>query len=194
MAASSSSFIPTPHADNEGEEHPTGTSLHWPPTKFNLYDPERRDQEPTDFVYDVLKLHKQLKLGMSEEALVDHIFVSTEPQVQDYVEVRNPQNTVQLLEVLSKFDIRAKQSEIRGIVILLKDEVGMSVGCLTLIIKDPGASFWKTFFNTWKLIAVLFTRRRKPVTPSTLYATPLHLSQSTNYLGVLLETTHHIRV
>ncbi|GFY22315.1 uncharacterized protein TNCV_3299551 [Trichonephila clavipes] len=29
---------------------------------------QRRDQEPTDFVYDLLKLHKQLKLGMSEEA------------------------------------------------------------------------------------------------------------------------------
>ncbi|GFS71050.1 putative transposable element [Trichonephila clavipes] len=43
---------------------------------------------------------------MSEEALVDHIFVRLEPQVQDYVEVRNPQNTVQLLEMLSKFEER----------------------------------------------------------------------------------------
>ncbi|GFT20832.1 retrovirus-related Pol polyprotein from transposon opus [Trichonephila clavipes] len=37
-----------------------------------------------------------------EEALVKHIFVILEPQVQAYVEVRNPQNTVQLLEVLAK--------------------------------------------------------------------------------------------
>ncbi|GFS85461.1 uncharacterized protein TNCV_2793401 [Trichonephila clavipes] len=43
---------------------------------------------------------------MSEEALVDHIFVRLEPQVQDYVEVRIPQKTVQLLEVLSKFEER----------------------------------------------------------------------------------------
>ncbi|GFX74809.1 uncharacterized protein TNCV_636361 [Trichonephila clavipes] len=43
---------------------------------------------------------------MSEEALVDHIFVRLKPQVQDYVKVRNPQNTVQLLEVLSKFEER----------------------------------------------------------------------------------------
>ncbi|GFW78810.1 uncharacterized protein TNCV_4262301 [Trichonephila clavipes] len=74
---------------------------------------------------------------MSEEALVDHIFVRLEPQVQDYVEVRNPQNTVQLLEVLSKFEERyscAKQCGVRGIVIMLKDEVGMSVGCLMLMI------------------------------------------------------------
>ncbi|GFT01947.1 uncharacterized protein TNCV_3056901 [Trichonephila clavipes] len=67
---------------------------------------QRRDQEPTDFIYDLLKLHKQLGLGMSEEALVDHIFVRLEPQVQDYVEVRNPQDTIQLLEVLSKFEER----------------------------------------------------------------------------------------
>ncbi|GFX69489.1 uncharacterized protein TNCV_380581 [Trichonephila clavipes] len=67
---------------------------------------KRRDQEPKDFAYDLLKLNKKLNLGMSEKALVDHIFVRLEPQVQDYVEVRNPQNTFQLLEVLSKFERR----------------------------------------------------------------------------------------
>ncbi|GFW73891.1 uncharacterized protein TNCV_48801 [Trichonephila clavipes] len=67
---------------------------------------QRRDQEPTYFIYDLLKLQKQLRLGMSKEVLVNHIFVRLEPQVQDYVEVRNPQNTVQLLEVLSKFEER----------------------------------------------------------------------------------------
>ncbi|GFX21704.1 uncharacterized protein TNCV_1200841 [Trichonephila clavipes] len=51
---------------------------------------------------------------MSEKALVDHIFVSLEPQVQDYVEVRNPQNTVQLLEVLAKFEERYSGKAIRG--------------------------------------------------------------------------------
>ncbi|GFW85316.1 uncharacterized protein TNCV_3250531 [Trichonephila clavipes] len=43
---------------------------------------------------------------MSKKALVDHIFVRLEPQVQDYVEVRNPQNAIQLLEVLAKFEER----------------------------------------------------------------------------------------
>ncbi|GFT44630.1 uncharacterized protein TNCV_5084141 [Trichonephila clavipes] len=43
---------------------------------------------------------------MSEKALVDHIFVRLESQVQDYVEVRNPQNAIQLLEVLAKFEER----------------------------------------------------------------------------------------
>ncbi|GFV63361.1 uncharacterized protein TNCV_3286031 [Trichonephila clavipes] len=67
---------------------------------------QRQNQEPTDFVYDLLKLHKKLELGMSEKALVDHIFVRLEPQVQDYVEVRNSQTAIQLLEVLAKFEER----------------------------------------------------------------------------------------
>ncbi|GFY32088.1 uncharacterized protein TNCV_2622251 [Trichonephila clavipes] len=51
---------------------------------------------------------------MSEEALVDLIFVRLEPQVQDYVEARNPQNTAQLLEVLSKFEERYSCKTMRG--------------------------------------------------------------------------------
>ncbi|GFY17650.1 uncharacterized protein TNCV_1073851 [Trichonephila clavipes] len=43
---------------------------------------------------------------MSEKALVDHIFVRLEPHVQDYVEVRNAQTAIQLLEVLAKFEER----------------------------------------------------------------------------------------
>ncbi|GFX52687.1 uncharacterized protein TNCV_3979901 [Trichonephila clavipes] len=67
---------------------------------------KRQKQEPTDFVYDLLKTHKKLELWMSEKALVGHIFVRLEPQVQDYVEVRNPQTAIQLLEVLAKFEER----------------------------------------------------------------------------------------
>ncbi|GFS49557.1 uncharacterized protein TNCV_2968471 [Trichonephila clavipes] len=57
---------------------------------------QRQNQEPTDFVYDLLKLNRKLELGMSEKALVDHSFVRLEPQVQDYGEVRNPQTVIQL--------------------------------------------------------------------------------------------------
>ncbi|GFY32943.1 uncharacterized protein TNCV_2876921 [Trichonephila clavipes] len=67
---------------------------------------QRQNQVPTDFVYDLLKLQKKLELVMFEKALVDHIFVRLEPLVQDYVEVRNPQNAIQLLEVLAKFEER----------------------------------------------------------------------------------------
>ncbi|GFX47747.1 uncharacterized protein TNCV_700011 [Trichonephila clavipes] len=62
-------------------------------TRFNASQ-QGQSQEPTDFVYDLLKSHKRLELGMSEKVLGDHIFVRVEPQVQDYVEVRNPENTV----------------------------------------------------------------------------------------------------
>ncbi|GFU75571.1 uncharacterized protein TNCV_2862861 [Trichonephila clavipes] len=62
---------------------------------------QRQNQEPT-----MLKLHKKLELGMSEKTFVDHIFVRLEPQVQDYVEVRNPQTAIQLLEVFAKFEER----------------------------------------------------------------------------------------
>ncbi|GFU47469.1 uncharacterized protein TNCV_3883471 [Trichonephila clavipes] len=55
-----------------------------------------------------------LELGISEKALVDHIFVRLEPQVQDYVEVRNPQNAVQLSEVLAEFEERYSCKAIRG--------------------------------------------------------------------------------
>ncbi|GFY21169.1 uncharacterized protein TNCV_3992131 [Trichonephila clavipes] len=99
---------------------------------------QRRDQEPTDFVYDLLKLNKKLDLRMSEKALVDHIFVILEPKVQDYVEVRNPENTVQLRDVFSKFekDIHANQCGVRVIVIMLKDEVGMCVECVMVMIGE----------------------------------------------------------
>ncbi|GFW67258.1 uncharacterized protein TNCV_2698681 [Trichonephila clavipes] len=67
---------------------------------------QRQNQEQTDFVYDLLKLHKKLELELPEKALVDHIFVRLEPQVQDYVEVCNPQTANKLLEVLAKFEER----------------------------------------------------------------------------------------
>ncbi|GFU99246.1 uncharacterized protein TNCV_795861 [Trichonephila clavipes] len=57
---------------------------------------------------------QKLELGMSEKDLVDHTLVRLEPQVQDYVEVRNPQNTIQLLEVLAKFEERYSGKAIRG--------------------------------------------------------------------------------
>ncbi|PRD28863.1 UNVERIFIED_CONTAM: hypothetical protein NCL1_31159 [Trichonephila clavipes] len=45
------------------------------------------------FCLQFVKNTKKLERGMSEKVLVDHIFVRLEPQVQDYVEGRNPENT-----------------------------------------------------------------------------------------------------
>ncbi|GFX23888.1 uncharacterized protein TNCV_2729931 [Trichonephila clavipes] len=71
-------------------------------------------QEPTYFIYDILKIHKKLGLGISEDALVNHIFVRLEPQIQDYIEVRNPKTTAQLLEVMAKFEERYPYKEMQG--------------------------------------------------------------------------------
>ncbi|GFT30352.1 uncharacterized protein TNCV_2376521 [Trichonephila clavipes] len=119
MATPGSSFSPTllGHEENVGVgQSSRANALQWRPARFSFPNPEAggaaglrvllesRDQELTDFIYDLLKVHKELGLSTSEEALVDYIFVRLEPQVQDYIEVRNPKTTAQLLEVLAKFE------------------------------------------------------------------------------------------
>ncbi|GFV62172.1 uncharacterized protein TNCV_3075061 [Trichonephila clavipes] len=47
---------------------------------------QKHNQRPSDFVYELLKLHKQLKLDMEEEKLLDHVISRLEPQLLDYVE------------------------------------------------------------------------------------------------------------
>ncbi|GFT09364.1 probable RNA-directed DNA polymerase from transposon BS [Trichonephila clavipes] len=55
---------------------------------------------------------------------------------------------------------------------------------------------WKIKINVYKTVAVLFTKRLKPVTPPTLYSTPLQWSKNTKYLGLILDKNltckHHI--
>ncbi|GFW51206.1 uncharacterized protein TNCV_3594881 [Trichonephila clavipes] len=58
---------------------------------------------------------KKLGLSISKNALVDHIFVRLKPQVLDYVEVRNPETTAQLLEVLAKFEERYAFKKLQGL-------------------------------------------------------------------------------
>ncbi|GFU98463.1 uncharacterized protein TNCV_3652941 [Trichonephila clavipes] len=72
---------------------------------------------------------------MSEKSLVDHIFVRLEPQVQDYVEVRNPQNTIQLSEV-AKFVERysCKATLVSRNSYNVEGRGWNSVGCLMLVI------------------------------------------------------------
>ncbi|GFX09123.1 uncharacterized protein TNCV_4167021 [Trichonephila clavipes] len=63
---------------------------------------QTHNQKPSDFVYDLLKIHKILKLEMTEEKFIDHIISRLEPQILDYVEVRHPQNTSNLLQIIHK--------------------------------------------------------------------------------------------
>ncbi|GFS88389.1 transposable element Tcb1 transposase [Trichonephila clavipes] len=74
---------------------------------------QRRDQQPSDFIYELLKIHKVLKLEMSEEKLIDHVVSRLEPQILDYVEI-HPRNTVNLLQIVDKYEERFMHRQIRG--------------------------------------------------------------------------------
>ncbi|GFW26189.1 uncharacterized protein TNCV_3396851 [Trichonephila clavipes] len=91
---------------------------------------------PSDFIYDLLKTHKHLGLNVSEAGLVKHIMARLEPQVQNYVEVRNPTTRALLLQVISnlKKDIRPGKLRVR-VKIIRKDEIGNCFGGLPTIIE-----------------------------------------------------------
>ncbi|GFW57293.1 uncharacterized protein TNCV_542071 [Trichonephila clavipes] len=51
---------------------------------------------------------------MSEEKLIDHVVSRLEPQILDYVEVRHPRNTANLLQIVDKYEERFMHRQIRG--------------------------------------------------------------------------------
>ncbi|GFV82292.1 uncharacterized protein TNCV_3442821 [Trichonephila clavipes] len=69
---------------------------------------QKHNQKLSDFVYNMLcvcvKIHKILKLKMTEEKLMDHIISRLEPQILDYVEVMNPQTTSNFLQIIVKYE------------------------------------------------------------------------------------------
>ncbi|GFT13358.1 uncharacterized protein TNCV_1551041 [Trichonephila clavipes] len=73
-----------------------------------------QNQRPSDFVYELLKIHKNIKLEGAEEKLLDHIISRLEPQLLDYVEVRHPQTTFSLLQLIDKYEERFQNRMIRG--------------------------------------------------------------------------------
>ncbi|GFW15128.1 uncharacterized protein TNCV_172751 [Trichonephila clavipes] len=75
---------------------------------------QKHNQKSSDFVYDLLKIRKILKLEMTEEKLIDYIISRLEPQILDYVEVRNPQTTAHLLQIIDKYEERFLNRKIRG--------------------------------------------------------------------------------
>ncbi|GFT57537.1 uncharacterized protein TNCV_803861 [Trichonephila clavipes] len=75
---------------------------------------QKHNQKPSDFVYDLLKIHKILKLEMTKEKLINHIISRLEPQILDYVDVRHPQTTSSLLQIIDKYEERFLNRKIRG--------------------------------------------------------------------------------
>ncbi|GFX44025.1 uncharacterized protein TNCV_4118211 [Trichonephila clavipes] len=74
---------------------------------------QKHNQKPSDFVYDLLKIHKILKLEMTEEKLLDHVISRLEPQILDYVEIRHLQTTSNL-QIIDKYEERFLNRKIRG--------------------------------------------------------------------------------
>ncbi|GFU94799.1 uncharacterized protein TNCV_4552511 [Trichonephila clavipes] len=75
---------------------------------------QKHNQKPSDFVYDLLKIQKILKLEMTEKKLLDHVISSLELQILDYVEVRYPQTTSNVLQIIDKCEERFLNRKIRG--------------------------------------------------------------------------------
>ncbi|GFT99097.1 uncharacterized protein TNCV_3794511 [Trichonephila clavipes] len=75
---------------------------------------QKHNQKPSDFVNDLLKIYKILKLEMTEEKLIDYIISRLEPQILDYKEVRSPQTTSNLLKIIDKYEERFLNRKIRG--------------------------------------------------------------------------------
>ncbi|GFX10156.1 uncharacterized protein TNCV_1865541 [Trichonephila clavipes] len=51
---------------------------------------------------------------MAEEKLLDHVISRLEPQILDYVEVRHPQTTSNLLQIIEKYTERFLNRRTRG--------------------------------------------------------------------------------
>ncbi|GFY25043.1 uncharacterized protein TNCV_2692341 [Trichonephila clavipes] len=66
------------------------------------------------FTERFLVIHKNLKLEMAEEKLLDHTISRLEPQLLEYGEVRQPQITSSLLQVIDKYDERFLNRMTRG--------------------------------------------------------------------------------
>ncbi|GFT70157.1 uncharacterized protein TNCV_3456221 [Trichonephila clavipes] len=71
--------------------HLLGRALDW----YQMFGSPKTEPGANGFCLRFAEIAKKLELGMSEKALVARTFDRLEPQVQDYVEVRNPQNAIQ---------------------------------------------------------------------------------------------------
>ncbi|GFV03018.1 retrovirus-related Pol polyprotein from transposon 297 [Trichonephila clavipes] len=69
---------------------------------YALY--QNHNQRPSDFVYELLQIHKQLNLDMVGEILLDHVTSRLKPQLLDYVEEKHPQKTSSLLQIIDKYE------------------------------------------------------------------------------------------
>ncbi|GFY31574.1 uncharacterized protein TNCV_4694181 [Trichonephila clavipes] len=100
--------------------------------------PEEKGPGANGFCLAFIKTEYKTRTGDVRGSLAeDHIFVRLEPQVQDYVEgfeIPKTRSNCWRSNLSLRKGIHARQCRVRGIVIMLKDEVETSVGCLMLMI------------------------------------------------------------
>ncbi|GFT79335.1 hypothetical protein TNCV_3275661 [Trichonephila clavipes] len=84
---------------------------------------------------------------MSEEKLIDHVVSRLETQILDYVEVRHPRNTANLLQIVDKYEerfmhrqmkIRVRDLEVQALMktIVLIPGIDRKIGGKTEIMRD----------------------------------------------------------
>ncbi|GFV68421.1 retrovirus-related Pol polyprotein from transposon 17.6 [Trichonephila clavipes] len=74
---------------------------------------QKHNQKPSDFVYDLLKIHKILKLEMTEEKLLDHVISRLEPQILDYVEAGKLERQEVTTDTLTIADRRGNSTDLK---------------------------------------------------------------------------------
>ncbi|GFT36415.1 uncharacterized protein TNCV_4271761 [Trichonephila clavipes] len=74
----------------------------------------QRSINPDLRVGSSFRIHKNLKLEIAEERLLVYIISRLEPQLSDYVEVRQPQTTSSLLQLIDKYEERFLNRMSRG--------------------------------------------------------------------------------
>ncbi|GFS85455.1 uncharacterized protein TNCV_2793341 [Trichonephila clavipes] len=120
---------------------------------------QKHNQKPSDFVYDLLKIHKILKVEMTEEKLIDHIIRRLEPQILDYVEIRNPQTTSNLLQIIDKYEERFLNRKIRGIDKKIGGKRGVTIDMRTIV--DHGEREFNRFESQGVVDNQRFDGRRR---------------------------------
>ncbi|GFY23993.1 uncharacterized protein TNCV_4896741 [Trichonephila clavipes] len=108
---------------------------------------QRRDQQPSDFIYELLKIHKVLKLEMSEEKLIDHVISRLEPQILimskldiheilpiSYKSLINTKNVL----CIDKSEVRMRDLEVQALMktIVLIPDIDKKIGGKTEIMRD----------------------------------------------------------
>ncbi|GFT36613.1 uncharacterized protein TNCV_1345451 [Trichonephila clavipes] len=108
---------------------------------------QRRDQQPSDFIYELLKIHKILKLEMSEEKLIDHVVSRLEPQILimskldiheilpiSYKSLINTKNVL----YIDKSEVRVRDLEVQALMktIVLIPGIDRKIGGKTEIMRD----------------------------------------------------------